>query len=130
MKCFIEKEFEYSDGLEVHNKTAYVGTVTEIPDEYIAGLAAEGYVSDPELKAGISNEPLSNKDAGGAPENTADLVGAQTVPDIPEGWQELSAKEIHAIATALTGVEYPNKPDASEAITAFIADRDTQEGAA
>jgi hypothetical protein len=139
MKCFIEKEFEYSDGLDVQNKTAYVGTVVDIPTEYVAGLSSEGYVSDPDLQREDPSEPLSNKDAGAAPENAANLVGAnagtnvpegfkedfeaaQTVPDIPEDWEELSAKDIHALATSLTGFEYPNKPAASEAIAAFIAE--------
>jgi hypothetical protein len=130
MKCFIEKEFEYSDGLDVQNKTAYVGTIVDIPTEYVAGLSSEGYVSDPELKRQEPDEPLSNKDAGAAPENAADLVGAQTVPDIPEGWEALSAHAVRDLAHKLTGAEYPNKPAASEAIAAFIAERDAAKGAA
>jgi hypothetical protein len=120
MKCFIEKEFEYSDGLDVQNKTAYVGTIVDIPTEYVAGLSGEGYVSDPDLQREDPDKPLLNKDAGAAPENSADLVGAQTVPDIPEGWEALPAKEMRDLATSLTGVEYPNKPAASEAIDKFV----------
>jgi hypothetical protein len=130
MKCFIEKDFEYSDGIDVQNKTAYAGTVIDIPTEYVAGLSSEGYVSDPDLQREEPDEPLSNKNAGAAPENAADLVGAQTVPDIPEGWEGLSAKDIHALAESLTGENYPNKPAASEAIARFIAERDADEGVA
>jgi hypothetical protein len=129
MKCFIEKEFEYSDGIDVQNKIAYEGTTVDIPDDYVAGLANEGYVSDPYLKGDAPDEPLENKDAGASSENAADLVGAQTAMDIPEGWEALSAKNTHVLATSLTGIEYPNKPAASEAIKAVIADRDAQAGA-
>ncbi|OAN76749.1 hypothetical protein A8B82_15265 [Sulfitobacter sp. EhC04] len=147
MKCLILKTFEYTDEQNVGTKTAFEDTTVEIPDDLVAGLFKEGFLTDPEnpdvryedrARSSSGAGSLSNKDAGASSENAADLKGAQNDPDqgdgqgttveIPEGWADLSAKDLRELADKFAETPTANKDEAVEAIKAEIAKREQAQG--
>lgn len=107
-ECTILKNFPFSrDGFNIIQAVA--GDPADIPDDLIAGLVADGYVSLDEAKAlsgDIENKRLNGADENKNPEPT----------DIPDDWRNLGWNDLKSLASKVSDDAGSNKEDAIAAI--------------
>lgn len=124
MQVFVLKTFPFAaDGIKAVSVSA--GTVAEIHDELVPGLEAAGNVTTDEEKAEeylrAQERKLENTALTGAPE-TQTSTGEPV--EIPEGWADLSAKELRELADNFAETPTANKDEAVAAIEAEITKRE------
>ena len=133
-KCTVLKNFRYSlDGVNSHAAKVGVTPDPNVPEDLIAGLSNEGYIS----VEGVENKMLTGADetgatvklptgvtgdGGGEPLNlTGEERDALPVlidndPESDTFWRKMSAADMKELAAQLTDETISNKSDAEAAI--------------
>lgn len=103
------------DGIKTFSLAPGDDVPEEMPGEMVSGLKAAGYIGGRESKAEVNPVPENKMEKDPVPENKEETSEAdETI--VPDGYEELEADDMKALALKLTGRNYTSKTAAKKAI--------------